>query len=63
MMTDPLLLTGEQIMERYILPAAQFLFDREAQLFALHFPYQPDRRALPPDGPDIGCDVPGGGAI
>ncbi len=22
-----------------------------------------DRRALPPDGPDIGADVPGGGAI
>jgi len=22
-----------------------------------------DRRALPPDGPDIGPDVPGGGAI
>ena len=23
----------------------------------------PDRRALPPDGPDIGADVPGGGAV
>lgn len=23
----------------------------------------PDRRALPPDGPDIGSDVPGGGAV
>ena len=22
-----------------------------------------DRRALPPDGPDIGSDVPGGGAV
>ena len=22
-----------------------------------------DRRALPPDGPDIGPDVPGGGAV
>ena len=22
-----------------------------------------DRRALPPDGPDIGADVPGGGAV
>ncbi len=21
-----------------------------------------DRRALPPDGPSVGCDVPGGGA-
>ncbi len=22
-----------------------------------------DRRALPPDGPDVGSDIPGGGAI
>lgn len=25
--------------------------------------HERDRRALPPDGPDIGPDVPGGGAI
>ncbi len=27
------------------------------------WPKRRDRRALPPDGPDIGADVPGGGAI
>ena len=25
--------------------------------------FVPDRRALPLDGPDIGSDVPGGGAV
>lgn len=38
----------------------QCLVPQSARPLAFHVL---DRRALPPDGPDIGPDVPGGGAV
>jgi hypothetical protein len=37
--------------------------DRLLAFLRAHERPVPDRRALPPDGPDIGSDVPGGGAV